>query len=136
MALSGGFAIAGYGNGHGITTCFVALISTATSEDQAIATSVSYLFRSLGSVVALSVGSAVIQGVLARALSAKVPRDSVDDLVRRVQETLDNLEYLDETTRLIVRDSYEIALRTEFILTCTLALCAIVCAALIKSKSL
>ncbi|KIK65080.1 hypothetical protein GYMLUDRAFT_70990 [Collybiopsis luxurians FD-317 M1] len=135
-ALSVGFAVAGYGNGHGITTCFIALISTVNSDDQAIATSVSYLFRSLGSVIWLAVGSALVQGILAHSLPNKLPKDTSDQLLHCIRESLDFQNSLDEATKQVIRDLYKVALQSEFFLICLLALCAICCSIAIKPKAL
>jgi hypothetical protein len=85
--------------GSGITTSLISLIANAGQEDQAIATAgaqlsfrpvasltsahnhtVSYLFRSLGSVVGLSVGSTLVQGTLRSALYRKLSGTDVDEV--------------------------------------------------------
>lgn len=85
--------------GSGITTSLISLIANAGQEDQAIATAgtllsfrtvalltpaqnhaVSYLFRSLGSVVGLSVGSTLVQGTLRSTLHRKLSGTDVDEV--------------------------------------------------------
>ncbi|THU86826.1 MFS general substrate transporter [Dendrothele bispora CBS 962.96] len=131
-----GFAVAGYGNGHAVTTSLIALISSAGLEDQAIATSVSYLFRSLGSTISLSMGNAIVQSVLIQTLRNKVAvlgeEQNVMDLVRLITSSLSTLSTLDSATQDVIRESYEVALRVEFVVVCALAFCALTCAGLIK----
>ncbi|KAG5643966.1 hypothetical protein DXG03_009317 [Asterophora parasitica] len=62
--LGAGLFVSTLGNGSGVTTSLIALIANAGKADQAIATAVSYLFRSLGAVVGISVGSTIVQGAL------------------------------------------------------------------------
>lgn len=102
-----GMVISAFGNGIGVTTTLIGLISNATHEDQAVVTACSYLFRSLGSVIGLSLSSTVVQQVLRNRLQSGL-RDSknIDQIVEGVRESLDFIKTLDPTTARIVRDSY------------------------------
>ncbi|KIM86978.1 hypothetical protein PILCRDRAFT_815427 [Piloderma croceum F 1598] len=108
-----GLVILTLGNGSGITTSLIALIANAGPEDQAIATALSYLFRSLGSVVALSIGSTLFQDTLRRSLHSHLSGLDADEIVRRVRKSLSYIDELDPVTRTIVRSSYEEALHTS-----------------------
>ena len=82
--------------GSGITTSLISLIANAGQADQAIATAgkisaflsinllnkvaVSYLFRSLGSVVGLSVGATLVQRTLRSSLQRKLSGHDVDEV--------------------------------------------------------
>jgi len=77
---SQGLALTSLGNGCGITTSLISLIANAGQADQAIATAglslenivkllvthtlVSYLFRSMGSVIGLSISGTLVQSTL------------------------------------------------------------------------
>ncbi|CAP94802.1 hypothetical protein E8E15_004509 [Penicillium rubens] len=102
-----GMVISAFGNGIGVTTTLIGLISNATYEDQAVVTACSYLFRSLGSVIGLSLSSTVVQQVLRNRLKSGL-RDSknIDQIVEGVRESLDFIKTLDPATARIVRDSY------------------------------
>lgn len=102
-----GMVISAFGNGIGVTTTLIGLISNATYEDQAVVTACSYLFRSLGSVIGLSLSSTVVQQVLRNRLQSGL-RDSknIDQIVEGVRESLDFIKTLDPATARIVRDSY------------------------------
>ncbi len=66
--------------GSGLTTTLVALIANAGPEDQAVATAVSYLFRSLGSVVGLSVSTTITQNVLRQSLRKRLTGGDIDEV--------------------------------------------------------
>ncbi|KAJ5959926.1 uncharacterized protein N7479_007076 [Penicillium vulpinum] len=102
-----GMVLSAFGNGIGVTTTLIGLISNATYEDQAVVTACSYLFRSLGSVIGLSLSSTVVQQVLRNRLQSGL-RDSknIDQIVEGVRESLDFIKTLDPATARIVRDSY------------------------------
>ncbi|KAJ6614392.1 major facilitator superfamily domain-containing protein [Mycena sp. CBHHK59/15] len=101
----------GVASGTGITTSLIALISNAGSADQGMATAVSYLFRSLGSVVGLSVGSTLLQVSLRTSLREKLTGVDIDidEIIRRVRESLKYIDELDHATASVVRSSYESA---------------------------
>ncbi|KAJ5184896.1 Major facilitator superfamily domain general substrate transporter [Penicillium cf. griseofulvum] len=102
-----GMVVAAFGNGIGVTTTLIGLISNATHEDQAVVTACSYLFRSLGSVIGLSLSSTVVQQVLrSRLKSGLRDNKNIDQIVEGVRESLDFIKTLDPATARIVRDSY------------------------------
>ncbi|PPQ68736.1 hypothetical protein CVT24_007563 [Panaeolus cyanescens] len=131
-----GLGVSSIGNGSGVTTSLVSLIANAGQADQAIATAVSYLFRSLGSVVGLSVGSTLVQGSLRSSLRQKLSGDDVDEIIRKVRESLDYLNQLDPERRAIVRSSYNEAIHVTFWFSVGLAACALVSSLFIKEKNL
>lgn len=69
FVISAGLIAMGFGNGIGVTSTLIAVIATAGSEEQAVATAVSYLFRALGMVTGVSVSSMLVQASLRRELS-------------------------------------------------------------------
>ncbi|KAJ6079316.1 hypothetical protein N7467_009069 [Penicillium canescens] len=102
-----GMMIAAFGNGIGVTTTLIGLISNATYEDQAVVTACSYLFRSLGSVIGLSLSSTVVQQLLRdRLRSGLKDSKNIDQIVEGVRESLDFIKTLDPKTARIVRDAY------------------------------
>jgi predicted MFS family arabinose efflux permease len=131
-----GLLLASAGNGMGITTSLVALIANAGHEDQAIATAVSYLFRSLGSVVGLSVGSTIIQDTLRKSLRSRLSGHDAEKIIRKVRESLSYVKELDPPTRIIVRGSYEQAVHATLWFTVALAACAALSSLFIKEVSL
>ncbi|KIK70263.1 hypothetical protein GYMLUDRAFT_34759 [Collybiopsis luxurians FD-317 M1] len=131
-----GQVLGGLGNGGGITTSLISLISNAGQKDQAIATAVSYLFRSMGSVVGLSIGSTILQDVLRSILRRRLTGHDIDEIVRRVRESLDYLDQLDHRTKNIVLGAYEDAIHKTMWFSFSMAVCAAVSSLFIREKSL
>ncbi|KAF8918684.1 MFS general substrate transporter [Mucidula mucida] len=123
-----GLVVASIGNGCGITTSLISLIANAGNADQAIATAVSYLFRSLGSVVGLSIGS-----TLKRLTGSDA---DIDEIIRNVRSSLSYISTLPAEMRAAVQDSYEQAIHACFWFTVGMALCALAASLFIKEKPL
>ena len=117
---------AGFGNGIGVTTTLISIIANAAPEDQAVATACSYLFRSLGSVVGLSISATVVQQSLRDQLRDKLSsgRDA-DEVVRKVRESLDIIKTLEPSVAEIVIKCYGVATRYGFILMTGIVTCAL-----------
>ncbi|KAI9924615.1 hypothetical protein MW887_006888 [Aspergillus wentii] len=112
-----GMVVSGFGNGIGVTTTLIALISNATPEDQAVVTACSYLFRSLGSVIGISLSSTVVQQLLRKRLVSDLSgggSNDADRIVAGVRQSLDFIKTLDPTTAEIVRGSYGWAMNKGF----------------------
>jgi len=131
-----GLAVASFGNGVGVTTTLVALIATATAADQAVVIAVSYLFRSLGVVVGISVSTALVQASLKKYLEEKLQGENVAELIRRIRESLDYVDTLDPETRGHVRDAYVKALTVAFVFAAVLGFLTVMCSIFIKEKPL
>ncbi|KIJ23971.1 hypothetical protein M422DRAFT_62375 [Sphaerobolus stellatus SS14] len=114
-----GLVLIRLGGGSSVTTTLIALIANVTAADQAVAIAVSYLFRSLGGVVGISLGSALVQNTLRVYLADKLTGRGLDveEIVRHVRESLSYIDTLDPATRVIVRSSYEKAVASAFWLT-------------------
>ena len=118
---------------------------------------VSYLFRSLGSVVGLSVGSTLFQNTLRKYLHERLLGQDVDEarvlhilsspllkcsrmlvlqIVHRVRESLNYVDQLEPSVRAIVRTSYEEALQATFWFAVVLSVLALISSFFIKEKPL
>ncbi|KAA1473601.1 MFS general substrate transporter [Dentipellis sp. KUC8613] len=131
-----GLTLMSIGNGSGITTTLIALIAHAGPADQAVATAVSYLFRSLGSVVGLAVSSTLFQDTLRRYLRSRLEGQDVEEIVSRVRESLTYIDTLDPAVRAVVRTSYEQSIHSVFFFSLGLAVCALVSSFFIREKPL
>lgn len=131
-----GLALTALGNGSGITTSLISLIANAGQVDQAIATAVSYLFRSLGSVIGLSIGSTLVQTTLRSVLHRTLHGENVEEIVQRVRESLDYLKELDPDTQLIVRSAYGDAIDNVLIFSVSMAVAAMISSWFIIEKPL
>ncbi|KAF7320692.1 Vacuolar membrane amino acid uptake transporter fnx2 [Mycena chlorophos] len=138
MVAVGAFLVA-VGNGTGITTSLIALISNAGAADQAIATAVSYLFRSLGSVVGLSVASTLLQVTLRRKLHETLGADGdvdVDEITRQVRASLAYIDTLSPHVAALVREAYERAVLNAMWFSTAMSVCALGSAMGIREKKI
>ncbi|KAI0003006.1 vacuolar amino acid permease [Russula compacta] len=91
----------GFGMASLVTTTLIALISCVSKTDVAVATGLSYLFRTTGQVLGVSLSGALLQGILLSKLRQRIHGP--------------NAEELDPTLRKSAIDSYADALRAVFI---------------------
>jgi tetrahydromethanopterin S-methyltransferase subunit B len=121
-----GHVLWGFGGGIVITTTLIALIANADAADQAVATACSYLFRSLGSVVGLSISSTIVQQMLRTQLHRILGNgDEADTIVEKVRQSLAYIDELDSPTRELVRHCYQKAVNATFGMTIGLAVLAL-----------
>ena len=112
-----GLVLSGFGNGIGVTSSLIGLIANAAQEDQAVATACSYLFRSLGSIVGLSLASTVVQQSLRNQLQDCLhSAEDAEDLVQRVRQSLGFIKTLSPEVKQLVQQCYSHATRNGFIL--------------------
>ncbi len=107
----------GFGYGGMLTITLVALIAAVDHEHQAVITSASYAFRSTGSTVGVTIGSAVFQNWLRRSLMQafdNVPHK--DRLVKRIRDDYHEIARLySPALRQKALDCYMEAFRATFI---------------------
>jgi len=132
-----GLALAGLGNGTGVTTSLIALISNAAPQDQAIVTACSYLFRSLGSVLGIAAVSTLLQQSLRVTLAERLKdgRD-VENVVRNVRESLDFIKTLPPAVQIVVRETYGDSLRLCFAVMGVITFGSFVASFFIREKKL
>ena len=110
-----GLVICSFSTGVGVTTTLIGLIANASREDQAIATACSYLFRSLGSVVGLSLSATVVQQTLRNQLRDRLGSGKeADNIIQKVRQSLDYIRALDPDTQEIVKKCYSNSTRAGF----------------------
>ncbi|KAI0821779.1 MFS general substrate transporter [Trametes gibbosa] len=131
-----GSAATNVGYGSGLTSTIVSLIANAGPEDQAIATAVSYLFRSLGSVLGLSIATTLTQDILRKSLRARLTGGHVDEIVRKVRESLEYLQQLEPAVRAQVVLAYQDGLQAAFWFTAAMSAATVVVAFYIREKPL
>lgn len=132
-----GTCMCAFGNGAGVTTTLIGLIANAAPEDQAVATACSYLFRSSGSVIGLSLMATVVNQVLRNSLKLRL--GSVEDaekIVWGVRRSLDYIKTLDPEVGEAVSECYAQATRHGFMLMITIVAGAAISAFFIKEKKL
>ncbi|KAI9825856.1 MAG: hypothetical protein M1832_000797 [Thelocarpon impressellum] len=135
--ISVGLVICGFSNGIGVTTSLIALLSNASSEDVAVATACSYLFRSLGSVVTLSLSATVVQQSLRSHLGEALKDGAeAEEIVRKVRESLDYINTLEPWVRDLVKECYGSAVRAGFAMDLAIVAGAMISAFWIREKNL
>ena len=132
-----GLVIGAFGNGIGVTSSLIAIISNAGPEDQALATACSYLFRQLGTVIGISTSATVIQQRLRHALKQELGsgKDAAK-IEKGVRQSLDFLKSLPNDVQALVRNAYGDAVRHGFILMLGITVGAAVASFFIKEKRL
>ncbi|KAF9255703.1 MFS general substrate transporter [Marasmius fiardii PR-910] len=131
-----GFILTSIANGAGTTTLLVALISNAGKENQAVVTAASYLFRSLGGVIGVSLGNTIEQQVLRWDLKRTLEGQNVEEIIRKVRESLKYIDQLEPVQQVLVRKAYGEAVRAIFIFAVTASALAFLSSTFIKGKAL
>ncbi|RDL40614.1 MFS general substrate transporter [Venustampulla echinocandica] len=110
-----GLSISAFGSGAVITTSLLSVLANSNPADQAIATACTYLFRSLGSVIGVSLSATVVQQSLRTKLRAALKSGKeADQIVEGVRESLDYIKLLEPSLRDVVRKCYQGAVSNAF----------------------
>lgn len=134
MVLLGMFGLA---IGSTLVVTLVAFTSAVEIKEQALVTSLSYVFRSTGSVLGVAIGSAVYQGVLDSSLWRKLKDlDDAGYIIRSIEDSLEEFRQLPEHLQDLARQSYMVALKASFSATVGLAVLAAVSGLLIRELKL
>ncbi|KAI0180943.1 MFS general substrate transporter [Hypoxylon sp. FL1284] len=141
-----GLSILAFGSGISITSTLIAIIANAAPEDTAVAIACSYLFRSLGTTLGISVSTAVLQQALRTGLAGALgggDNESDGDAQRRareieegVRQSLDYIRSLEPALADVVRRCYAVAVQWAFLPAALFALAAVLAAAFIREKKL
>lgn len=90
-----GICLLTLGGSSGGTTTLVGIVANVDQKDTAIAVACSYLFRSLGSSIAVSLSSAALQQVLRTQLAARFPNgEEAREIEAKVRQSLDYIKTL------------------------------------------
>lgn len=121
-----------------ITSTLIAIIANTTQADAAVAIACSYLFRSLGTTLGISISTAVLQQVLRTGLAASLGDDTsrAREIEEGVRQSLDYIRQLEPAVADTVRRCYAVAVQWAFLPSAVLALGAVLAAAFIREKKL
>ncbi|CAD6587835.1 MAG: hypothetical protein ASARMPREDX12_003021 [Alectoria sarmentosa] len=129
--------VAGVALGGMLTVTLVALISAVPQDEQALVTSLSYAFRSTGSVIGVAMASAVFQNVLSSQLWASLgSRNNAAEMIARLRDSLDEVNSLPLEDQTMVRESYMRALQAVFLALVGLAVLGLVSGSLMRELKL
>ncbi|XP_006460176.1 hypothetical protein AGABI2DRAFT_202979 [Agaricus bisporus var. bisporus H97] len=115
----------GFGMASFITSTLIAMIAGVYREDMAVATGITYLFRTTGQVLGVSLSGAILQAVLLRRLRLRINGPDADQIIYAIRHTTEIIPNLDPLTRKAAVDSYADALRVVFICQVAVNVCGL-----------
>ncbi|KAI5852836.1 major facilitator superfamily domain-containing protein [Morchella snyderi] len=131
------FFVFGCGYGGVLTVTLLALIAAVGRKDQAVITSASYAFRSTGSTIGATVGSAIFQNVLKRRLVTYLGNgEEARRIIGQVRERFDAIDSIPGEYVGRVRGAYMDALHAVFYASLGMGILAMVCAAWMREHKL
>jgi MFS family permease len=108
-------AITGTGFGAMLVISLTAVISAVTREEQALATSASFVFRSIGSTLGVTLSSVVFQNTLKSALWKRLYNlQDAEAIIGQIRGNFEELGRVDPSIRTQVVESYMVALKAVF----------------------
>ncbi|KAK9369870.1 major facilitator superfamily-domain-containing protein [Lipomyces kononenkoae] len=81
----------GFGSGLFFTTTLIGLVASVPYEDQAVCTSVAYGFRSIGSTLGIAIAAAIFSNTLAAKLEERITGPGSEEVIRLVQDSVDEI---------------------------------------------
>lgn len=105
----------GLGMASLITSTLIAMIANVSKEDMAVATGITYLFRTTGQVLGVSLSGAVLQGVLIQRLQGRIRGPGADKLIDQIRHSTAIIPTLKSPALEAAVDSYADALNAVFI---------------------
>ncbi|KAG5916570.1 hypothetical protein E4U61_003509 [Claviceps capensis] len=134
---SAAFFLIGGGYGALLTTTLLACIAAVDHSQQAVVTSATYLARSLGGTVGITIGSAVYQNILqARLWDRFGGQPNAADEIRRIRDDLAELRHLPPGWYDGVMDSFMDAFRGVWLTMLGLAVVGLACVSLMRHHTL
>ncbi|RYO87965.1 hypothetical protein DL766_007773 [Monosporascus sp. MC13-8B] len=133
-----GFLLLGSGQGAMLTVTLLACLAAVDHSQQAVITSATYAFRSVGGTVGITAASAIYQNVLKRQLWDRFGAlPGAAEEIGRIRDDLGEIGHLpDGWTRDGVMASFMQAFRAVWFLMLALALLGLVCVSLMRQHKL
>ncbi|KDQ16464.1 hypothetical protein BOTBODRAFT_172995 [Botryobasidium botryosum FD-172 SS1] len=126
----------GFGVASFITTTLIALIAAVKKEDMAIATGISYLFRTTGQVLGVSLSGAFMQAQLLSNLRERIRGPDAEEIIRQIRHSTTIIPTLSPELRKAAVDSYALSIRTVFICQAVVAFLAFLASLPIEERPL
>ncbi|KAJ3988110.1 major facilitator superfamily domain-containing protein [Lentinula detonsa] len=105
----------GFGMASLITTTLIAMIAGVLKEDMAVATGITYLFRTTGQVLGVSISGAIFQAALLQKLRLRIQGPGSAELIYGIQHSTNIISTLDPFQKAAAIKSYTDALQIVFI---------------------
>jgi len=105
----------GFGMASFITTTLIAMIAGVAKEDMAVATGITYLFRTTGQVLGVSLSGTILQAVLQKKLHERITGPGAAVIIERIRHSTEVVRTLEPQLKEAAVSSYADALRVVFI---------------------
>ncbi|KAG4274410.1 hypothetical protein FPRO04_09368 [Fusarium proliferatum] len=129
--------LVGVGYGGMLSVSLLATVAAVSHEDQAVATSAIYAFRSMGSTIGVTVASVVYQNLLQYGLHQRFDsKEGSYKIIKHLLDSLDELKRLPDGWSNGVYEAYEISLRGVFLTGLGVAVLGLIAATFIKEHRL
>ncbi|KAJ7647857.1 MFS general substrate transporter [Roridomyces roridus] len=119
-----------------LTTTLVALIASVPRDDIPLATGISYLFRTTGQVLGVSLSAALTQTLLARNLRARFTGPGASELISQILHSTAYIHKLPPDQQELATTSWALALRVVYRCQIVLAVCLFLSSLPIEEYSL
>ncbi|KAL1761464.1 major facilitator superfamily domain-containing protein [Schizophyllum commune] len=127
----------GFGMASSITSTLIAMIAGVYKEDMAVATGITYLFRTTGQVLGVSLSGAILQAVLLSQLRHRITGPNAAEVRHCVlKHSIDTIRDLDPLTREAAVRSYGDALRVVFVFQLVMCIIAFLSCVPIQENAL
>ncbi|KAF4336570.1 major facilitator superfamily transporter [Fusarium beomiforme] len=129
--------LVGVGYGGMLSVTLLATVAAVSHEEQAVATSANYAFRSMGSTIGVTIASVVYQYLLQHGLRHRFGSyEGSAEVIKRLLDSLDELKHLPDGWTKGVFEAYEIALRGVFLSGLGVSVWGLIAASFIKEHRL
>jgi len=126
----------GFGISSMITSTLIAMIANVAKDDIAVATGVTYLFRTTGQVLGVSLSGALLQAILTKQLRKRITGPEAFEIIERIRQSTTIIPGLPTPLRVAAVTSYADALRAVFICQAAFGVLAFVCCIPIQENPL
>ncbi|KAL1946941.1 hypothetical protein VTO73DRAFT_15045 [Trametes versicolor] len=126
----------GFGMAAVITSTLIAMIASVSREDLAVATGITYLFRTTGQVIGVSLSGALLQAILTTKLRERIHGPNAIEIIDQIRHSTTIIPQLSPELRKAAVDSYADALRVVFICQAVLNFMCFLCCLPIQENPL
>ncbi|KIM27608.1 hypothetical protein M408DRAFT_24523 [Serendipita vermifera MAFF 305830] len=126
----------GLGFSSTLTSTLIAIIACVDREDMAVATGITYLFRTTGQALGVSLSGTIFQAILVAKLREAMPGPNSDETIDAIRHDAGLVKSLEGAQREAAISSFAQALKAVFVFQAVLAILAVVCALPIEERPL
>jgi MFS family permease len=116
----------GFGMASLITTTLIAMIASVKRSDVGVSIGVTYLFRTTGQVLGVSLSGALLQATLASKLRQRITMHGAEAVIDQIRHSTSIIPDLEPWLRKAAIDSYADSLRVVFLAITASSLLALI----------